>query len=191
MTTQDPNPPTARQRLRDARLALDAATHRLLSSVIVETIQSDRRFKWARNIGLYWPSNGEVDLLGLQTRTSQTQYLPVLQENIYPWAGKGLMFANKNLPVLKNRFGIPEPNAITFKTARELDYLLIPLVGFDRLGNRLGMGAGYYDRALSNVTSRTYKLGVAFSCQELPRIEPKPWDITLDAIVTEREFIVP
>jgi 5-formyltetrahydrofolate cyclo-ligase len=78
-----------------------------------------------------------------------------------------------------------------------LDVVVLPLVGFDRRGNRLGMGAGYYDRALRRRldTTRHWRrprlVGVAFACQELPAIPVSPWDVPLDLIVTEHGVIVP
>ena len=78
-----------------------------------------------------------------------------------------------------------------------LDVVLVPLVAFDRAGHRLGMGAGYYDRALAarRDRDRAYRrpklVGIAYACQEVDSIEPRPWDVALDAVVTERELIVP
>jgi len=73
------------------------------------------------------------------------------------------------------------------------DWLLVPLVGFDRSGARLGYGAGYYDRALAG--SRTTAVGLAFACQEVTGetapLPVEPHDIPLSAIATEREVIRP
>jgi 5-formyltetrahydrofolate cyclo-ligase len=78
-----------------------------------------------------------------------------------------------------------------------IDVVVLPVVGFDRRGNRLGMGAGYYDRALrrrqdaARAWRRPLLVGVAFACQELPAIPASPWDVPLDLIVTERGIIAP
>jgi 5-formyltetrahydrofolate cyclo-ligase len=98
-----------------------------------------------------------------------------------------------------NAYGIAEPvaSATVRISPRDLDAVLMPVVGFDRHGNRLGMGAGYYDRALRHLRdgSRRWRrprlVGLAFACQEVERIVPSTWDIPLDVVVTERGVIVP
>lgn len=63
--------------------------------------------------------------------------------------------------------------------------MIMPVVAFDRAGNRLGYGGGYYDRFLA-ASSRNYPLvGLAFECQHFPVIRPRPWDVPLDCICTE------
>ncbi len=71
-----------------------------------------------------------------------------------------------------------------------LDLLLLPLVGFDADGHRLGMGGGFYDRTLAALRpprcgQRPRLVGIAHDCQRLIQIVPRPWDIPLDAVVTE------
>lgn len=70
------------------------------------------------------------------------------------------------------------------------DVILLPLVGFDRSGNRLGQGAGHYDRALTRLPNAIC-IGIAWSVQEAPAIPSDPWDVPLDAVMTEVEWIVP
>ncbi|WP_267393307.1 MULTISPECIES: 5-formyltetrahydrofolate cyclo-ligase [unclassified Sphingomonas] len=83
--------------------------------------------------------------------------------------------------------GLQQPAA----TARELgpDIILTPLIGFDRRGNRLGQGAGHYDRAFAR-HPQAWRIGVAWSIQEVEALMPDAWDVPLHAIVTEREWIV-
>lgn len=72
----------------------------------------------------------------------------------------------------------------------EPDIVLTPLVGFDRRGNRLGQGAGYYDRAFA-ARPCAWRVGVAWSIQEAEGIAPDPWDVPLHAVATEKEWIEP
>ncbi|GAA3272159.1 hypothetical protein GCM10020258_48030 [Sphingomonas yabuuchiae] len=70
------------------------------------------------------------------------------------------------------------------------DIILTPLVGFDRRGNRLGQGAGHYDRAFA-ANPDAWRVGIAWSVQEVEELVPDSWDVPLHAIATESEWIVP
>lgn len=89
------------------------------------------------------------------------------------------------LGILELRGGQPHSLA-------SLDLLVMPLAGFDRYGHRIGMGGGFYDRSLAGVRRRPYRsptrIGLAFECQQLPAVESQPWDVELDAVVTERRI---
>ena len=69
------------------------------------------------------------------------------------------------------------------------DVLLVPLVGFDAGGYRLGYGGGYYDRSLAARTPRPLAIGIGFEISRLATIHPQPHDIPMDAIVTERGML--
>jgi len=96
--------------------------------------------------------------------------------------------ADRGLPLRPNRFRIGEPVSGIRIGARALAVVLLPLVGFDGQGNRLGSGAGYYDRLLAfrhRTRGRPLLVGVAFECQRCPGLESAPHDVPLDAVVTE------
>ncbi len=84
-------------------------------------------------------------------------------------------------------FGLKQPCKVTAAIAPDL--VLVPLVGFDRQGNRLGQGAGHYDRALS-LLPNAIRIGVAWSAQEVTALPADPWDEPLHAICTEKEWII-
>jgi 5-formyltetrahydrofolate cyclo-ligase len=90
----------------------------------------------------------------------------------------------------RNAFGILEPCRRARRVwRRELDLVLLPVVGFDAAGNRLGMGGGYYDRYFARQRApgrhRPRLVGIAHAFQELPGIPANAWDVPLDAVITE------
>jgi len=92
---------------------------------------------------------------------------------------------------IRGTFGILEPgNGPDWSDETGSAVLLCPLVGFDRHGNRLGMGKGCFDRWLEKFRHRIDTIiGLAFSCQELPAIPAEAHDIPLHTIITEKEVI--
>ncbi|MFN4263765.1 MAG: 5-formyltetrahydrofolate cyclo-ligase [Thioalkalivibrionaceae bacterium] len=94
-----------------------------------------------------------------------------------------------------NRWGLAEPRAHHLKpiAPRNLACVLVPIVGVDRRGGRLGMGGGYYDRAFSHrrwaarrdAAPRPRLVGIAFAIQRVRFLPLQRWDIQLDALVTE------
>jgi len=88
-------------------------------------------------------------------------------------------------------FGVPEPIGSEIPARGEdVDTILLPMLGFDRTGARIGYGAGYYDRFLEKFPSLR-KIGIAFSCQEMERLPLDPTDVLMDYIVTEEGIVYP
>lgn len=90
----------------------------------------------------------------------------------------------------RNAFGITEPCAYAARArAQTLDVVFMPLVGFDDYGNRLGMGGGFYDRAFAKLRGRKpLRIGLAHSCQKVPKLARQSWDVPLHGIGTESTF---
>jgi 5-formyltetrahydrofolate cyclo-ligase len=86
-------------------------------------------------------------------------------------------------------YGIREPEVERCPEIAEssIDVALVPGLAWDRRGSRLGRGAGYYDRLFGNAAWRGFRCGIFFSLQEVDSIPTEPWDLPLDAVVTERE----
>jgi len=153
-------------------------------------------FRRCRTLGCYVANDGELDpyavlnaALGLRKRC----YLPVLR----PLSRNRLWFVpyHHTTPLQLNRYGIPEPvdthNPIPLAT---LDVVLMPLVGFDQSGGRLGMGGGYYDRSFSFKQrvphAKPVLVGLAHSGQEVGELATQNWDIAMDAVATERGVVL-
>ena len=140
----------------------------------------------------YWASAGEMPLHILQLRLPANWIwcLPVVQPDrqllFAPWrAGDDLA---------TNRYGIPEPTLAASSCLRpdELSAVLVPLLGFTRQGRRLGMGGGYYDASFAfrkKTPAPPTLIGVGFACQELDSLDAQAWDVDMDAIATEREWL--
>jgi 5-formyltetrahydrofolate cyclo-ligase len=95
---------------------------------------------------------------------------------------------NPGMVLDKNHFGIDEPAAGEPVSLSDLDLVLLPLVAWDENGQRLGMGAGYYDRILTDVKAcmRPMRVGVAYEAQKVPRVPTDPWDVRLHRLITEK-----
>jgi len=136
--------------------------------------------------------DGEVDLTLLMEaaiRSGKSVFLPVIGRG----CRKEMHFrsVSPTLQLRRNRFGVrePLPSASRRIPLSDLGLILMPVVGFDARGTRLGMGGGYYDRALGKLTRRRscapWLVGVAFDCQQTGCLERKVWDVPMAAVVTE------
>lgn len=87
------------------------------------------------------------------------------------------------------QYGIREPDPELAPTVDhpDIDAALVPGLAWDRHGGRLGRGAGYYDRLFAGEAWRGFRCGIFFAFQEVERIPAEPWDVPLQAVVTDRE----
>jgi 5-formyltetrahydrofolate cyclo-ligase len=140
----------------------------------------------------YWACDGELPLHALFAGRPPFRFLlPRLR------AGKCLDFApwSPGDPLRPNRYGIPEPESSAEAVApRSIDLVLLPLLAFDRCGQRLGTGGGYYDRSFAFLQhtprpARPLLIGVGYALQEIPSLPVMDWDVAMDFVVTEREVI--
>ena len=186
-----------RQQLRQARRQLSATQRQEAERSILRQLKRYLAHWRGQRIGLYLAQDGEVDLSPLITtlwHRHKQVYLPCL----HPFKRQALYFApyTPSTQLRNNRYGIPEPTTAVRhgRSAKQLDLIITPLVGVDDQGTRLGMGGGYYDRGLRyrrwQQQPRGCLLGVAFSCQQVPRLARQAWDIPLNKALTEAGWIV-
>ncbi len=153
------------------------------SSLIVSRICSLREFVSAKTVLLYASVKGEPNIIPLiNTATGKRFALPKVK-------GDELILyeVSKEDDLKSGAFGIPEPHGGKEISPDEVDLIAVPGIAFDREGYRLGWGKGYYDRLLKRAGA--FKLGVAHSFQVLERLPRDPWDVPVDAVVTEKELI--
>lgn len=141
----------------------------------------------ARNIGLYLSFDSEIStraLIEALWLRRKNIYLPVL----HPFCAGYLLFLRyqPDTKMIKNKFGIPEPqlNVQNIIPIDELDIVFTPLVAFDKQGNRLGMGGGFYDRTLQNWQQKPFlPVGLAHRCQEVDNLPVESWDMPLFTVL--------
>ncbi|MGE5625244.1 MAG: 5-formyltetrahydrofolate cyclo-ligase [Bacillota bacterium] len=182
-----------RRQSRDARRALIPDVRRAAAVAAAHLLAATPLYQDARRIAVYIAVDGELDpepLVQNARAAGKEIYLPVL-----PPATAGVMSFRPYAPgaALKpNRFQIPEPVAGDPLPPADLDIVLTPLVAFDLEGNRLGMGAGYYDKTFAFLkrVQRVHPalVGFAYECQLAPEVPAEVWDVPLSAVVTEQHF---
>jgi 5-formyltetrahydrofolate cyclo-ligase len=186
-------PHQIRHQIKAHRQQLNQSTLKLHSQKALHLATSYSPFKHGRRIAFYIAVRGEMDPSPLLQRalcTGKSVFLPILRER----PARGLWFApfTARSGLSKNRFGIPEPNYSHNKLVMpwSLDLVFVPLVAFDSEGHRLGMGGGYYDRTFAFKTKRSHLkgptlVGLAHEFQLQSKLPVMPWDIPLDAVITE------
>ncbi len=186
-----------RRRNRERRRTLEPDDQRHRASALTAILTTNNLFLHSHRLAFYWPSDGELDpreVLAIAQAAGKRCYLPVL----HPLQMGHLHFVDYGPETVLtcNRYGIAEPDlrGVAPTPPWALDIIFLPLVAFDRQGNRLGMGAGFYDRTLANIGRSSSKkpalIGVAHAFQEVAQLTPCPWDVPLHGIATEKEFIL-
>lgn len=172
------------QRRREAKAANGAAiaalaAQRFLAAIPVQAGQA---------VAGYWPMDDELDprplMQALQQRGAILLLPGVAMRKAQPLAFRRWDDISATPPA--GRFGIPAPPADA--PAQTPDILIVPLVGFDAAGHRLGMGGGFYDATLAALRSAgpVLAVGYAFAVQQVAELPSGPLDERLDWAVTER-----
>lgn len=185
-----------RREIRSRRRAISPTAQRRAARALQQITLGSGILARRRRIAFYIPADGEIDVLPLLHQVhamGRECYLPALDR--LPSGRLRFLRWQPGDRLCANRYGIPEP-ALDLGTglpASMIDLLLMPLVAFDAAGNRLGMGAGYYDRTLAflnrrRVWHRPLLCGVAHEFQRVARLEAAPWDVPLDVCITDRQL---
>jgi 5-formyltetrahydrofolate cyclo-ligase len=175
--------------MRAKRRSLSSQQRQVASRRVARNIADTFHLYPRQRVAIYSPMPDELDtapLLELLNRHRCAVYLPRLID----LRAKRMRFFPASPSMRPNHLGILEPDGARSLPARWLDLVFVPLVGFDHTGMRLGMGAGYYDRAFAfrrwRQTWRGPKLiGIGYAFQRIDRIEAAAHDVRLDAIATD------
>lgn len=171
-----------RQELIAARLALPVAERERRAGLALAGLQASTDLARFATVGLYWPFRGEIDprplahaLIAAGTRIG----LPVVVERNAPVEFREW---TPGAPMARGVWNIPVPDGTPVVHPA---CLVVPLVGFDGAGFRLGYGGGYYDRTLAARRPRPWAIGLGLDLGRLDTIHPLDHDIPMDGIVTE------
>lgn len=198
MTTPPAKTPTRqsiRKQLRTARRALSPAQQKFAAHGLARQLRHFLPVLRSKHIAFYLPNDGEIDprpLIRFLERCGKHCYLPRLHAD----GSNRVWFVRyrSGEKLSDNRYGIPEPQVQEQQLpAWAIQTVLMPLVGFDRSGNRLGMGGGFYDRTFAfkrlRPNSRPLLIGLAHSIQEVAALPTESWDMPLDIIATEKALL--
>jgi 5-formyltetrahydrofolate cyclo-ligase len=175
-----------RAELRARRQALDPALAHAWSEAAGERALELLQPKHARRVALFWSLPGEIDTRRLREGLLAAGALVLLPR--LEGRGRPLAFHRwrPGDPLLEGPMGLlePAPEAPRLRP----DLVMVPLLGFDERGYRLGHGGGYYDRTLAALAAMSPPppaVGLAFECQRVPRLPTDAHDVRLHALVTE------
>ena len=183
-----------RSEMRRQRASLSPTERASAANAVARRVARELALPRGTRVGLYLSMGSELDttpLLAFARQRGWRVYVPVLHGR----EAQSMWFQPLAAPLRPNRFGIPEPHpdAQQRVAPRWLDVVFVPVVAFDDRGHRIGSGAGFYDRTFAYLRHRgpwrkPPLVGLAYDCQRKASIEPREWDVPLDAVVTERSL---
>jgi len=185
-----------RNQARARRRAADPADRDRRSRGICERVERLDWFETARALALYWPmlDRGEVDVRPLHEiarASGKRVYYPTLRragetvERSFRRADDSRELRPRSWP-----FAEPDPEAPE-AGPDELDFILVPALGADRRGHRIGYGSGYYDVVLSSLGAATRSLVVVYAFELVDRLPVGSLDHPCDAVLTDQHLVIP
>lgn len=178
-----------RNEIRQRRRCLDLVSRRSADASINQNLIGLAEKTGCKALSAFFSFDGEPDLrpaMEILTARGLKIVLPVIVNA--PEAPE-MTFRSWNpaARLEKNVFGIDEPVSGEAVRPRDLDLVVMPLVAWDENGQRLGMGAGYFDRALAEVAgcARPLRVGVAYEVQKVAQLPADPWDVRMHQVITE------
>ncbi len=153
------------------------------SARVLRRLAEVPQFRNAARIGLYLPLWNEVDVTPLldSAGSGPAPFLPrLLPDGTLEFAA----YDPARIGAGPRGVRQPEPDVPAIPMD-ELDAVLVPGLAFDRTRNRLGLGAGYYDKTLADCRRKPFTIGIAYAFQLVDALPTDPWDVPLDCVVSE------
>ncbi len=179
---------TLRKQAKARRLALSPLQQQLAAKRLCQKVVALPEFKRAKNLSIYHAMFGEIqtdEIIAVALNRNKRVFLPV----ILPPSRLLRFHSLKKFQKLKrNHFGIPESFHGKNIAIQNLSLVLMPLVAFDKKGNRIGMGGGFYDFTFQHLNEKRFRktllIGLAHRCQEVDNIETQSWDVKANRILS-------
>lgn len=175
-----------RKQMRELKRAVPMEEKLRRSEGIMRRVEQMPEFADAHVVLMYWSMADEVQTHAFvdQWYNEKTVLLPCVQGDdlvLRPYTGPECIIAGE-------QFGIGEPTGPEYTDLERVELIIVPGVAFDRSGNRMGRGRGFYDRLLKS-TPNAKKFGVAYDFQILDKIPVEPHDVKMDRVVSENENV--
>jgi 5-formyltetrahydrofolate cyclo-ligase len=172
-----------RQQIREALVALSPEERSALSLKLRNILGSQPAWHQASSILGFAPFASEPDVMPLLEEAWSSNKRVALPRYDADIAVYSACLVSHHMEIRPGSFGVLEPTAgCPVVPLNQLDFILVPGVGFDLAGRRLGRGKGFYDRLLAEV--RGHKCGVAFDAQIVAQLPEEPHDVRVDSIAT-------
>ncbi len=170
------------------RSALSKTEVKQKTEKIHQNLMQHEAMKQAQTILVYLNFGDEIDtrsLIDTWLRDNRKVYVPVMKPKTRILVPVRIDGGFRELPT--NSYGIQEPSLKGAETAlyEELDLVLVPGLAFDRRGNRLGYGGGYYDRLLPQLRSDAQTIAMAYAFQVIEQVPIEPFDCPIHTLITE------
>jgi len=181
---------SARRAAKSARRALSLDYRLTASSVIAGRVVRMHEFIACKTLACYLPMPDEVDateVIARAWRMKKHVYAPIIDRH----GGMNFVRLLPESKLVRNWYGLWEPESGVQIQARDIDFVITPVVAFDKHRHRIGMGSAYFDRCFAFLRHKKHwhrpkLVGLAFNCQQVEKIKPNPWDIPLYRVITER-----
>jgi 5-formyltetrahydrofolate cyclo-ligase len=190
---------TIREKIRKVRSQITGTQAEDAGLALAQQLQTNKHYKNANNIACFLSFDGEINtqpIIDMIIKDKNVCFLPKLK----PTKPNRLWFMPYDLATKleNNRLGIPEVDLpINHAIAvSQIDLILMPLVAFDLVGNRIGMGGGFYDATLAHLVDKKstgslvkpLSLGIAYQQQLVNKVPAQKWDFPLDGVLTQQNF---
>lgn len=182
-----------RKILRERRQQLTSQQQQDHAQKAYQFLTESNLLNGVKRVAVFLTRDGELSTKHLIDQLWQMDEIEVYLPALETVSNRCMQFSRytPTSTLFLSRFKIPEPEVSASEqlAAAELDLIITPLVGFDSTGNRIGMGGGYYDSTFAfkqnDPTSKPLLVGWAHSCQGVEQLDKQPWDVPINAIITE------